>query len=246
MPTLSLDSANPAVGAMRPPRQKRSRATLEKMLDTAEAMLRERAGADFTMEDISRSGRVSVGSIYCRFAGKDAMIRAVQQRMLPQLEARQAAAIDHAREARWVPELVARLVDALAEPLREFAPILRPLRLRAVHDPLIAAAGRRSHEALADAFVTAILGRREWITHEDPGEAAETLFRIADAAIARFLGFGAADAGGENDEAWKCLKRDLAMMGTGFLMYRPDCARCWVAGAGEAAAPRPEPLALRG
>jgi AcrR family transcriptional regulator len=59
----------------RPPQQARSRASLEKVLAAAEHVRRGR-----------RTGGLSVGAIYRRFAGKDQLLFAVKDQLLSRLE----------------------------------------------------------------------------------------------------------------------------------------------------------------
>src|SRR5439155_8476116 len=61
----------------REPLQGRSRASFERMLEAAEKLLVERGSDEFTLSDVSKAGKVSIGSIYCRFDSKDDLIRAV-------------------------------------------------------------------------------------------------------------------------------------------------------------------------
>ena len=58
------------------------------------------------------------------------------------------------------------------------------------------------------------------IRFPDPERAIHSIFRISYAAIARYLGFGAATtAAWEGD--WKVLKEDVAAMSASFLLHPP-------------------------
>jgi AcrR family transcriptional regulator len=209
------------------PRQERSLASYERMLDAAEALLRERGAEDFTLEEVKRLGRVSIGSNYLRFDSKDALIRAVQKRVLAALENRQHAAIALASAEAELSALVPRLIDAVAEPLRDAAPIMRPIMLRAFHDPSLAIAGRASYGRIEAAVVEAVLCHRDALSHPDPVKAARTMFRIVYAAIARFLGFGSLGGARDDVPEWHDLKEEASLMCTAYLLVRSATRRAW-------------------
>ena len=74
----------------RPPRQKRSEATLARILGAARTLLATRDLDDITVEDIAREAGVSVGALYTRFKGKDELLThlldATQREQLARLE----------------------------------------------------------------------------------------------------------------------------------------------------------------
>lgn len=207
--------------ALRAPVQGRSKASYERMLAAAEALLIERGSDEFTLLEVSKSGKVSIGSIYNRFESKDALLHAVQLRVLEQLDTAMFQRIADAREGhRALPSLVVALIDTLAETLREFGPQMRPLMARASTDPLVASVGKASYRGTADAIKDALLAHRFEIMARDPARAVDSVFRVLYAAIARYLGFGtSSDAAWEGD--WAVLKDDLSQMVAAFLMSEP-------------------------
>lgn len=58
------------------PQQGRSRASYERMLAAAEKLMVKRGNDDFTLTEVAKAGKVSIGSIYLRFDSKDDLIRA--------------------------------------------------------------------------------------------------------------------------------------------------------------------------
>ncbi|MCH7629512.1 MULTISPECIES: TetR/AcrR family transcriptional regulator [Novosphingobium] len=203
---------------VRAPQQGRSKASYERMLAAAEELLASRGSDEFTLNEVSKTGKVSIGSIYCRFDSKDSLIHAVQFRVLERVNEEMLAQIAAAREnAQGLPELVRLLVDAVAETLRKHAALMRPLMLRASSDPVIAQTGKQFYAESADAFCTAILAHRDEIRQEDPVRATDSAFRILYAPFARHLGFGSAiEAAWEGD--WVVLKEDISRMIAAFLL----------------------------
>ena len=205
----------------RAPQQDRSKASLERMLIAAEVLMAERGPDDFTLSDVSRRGKVSVGSIYCRFDSKDAMVHAVQQRVLGRVDEQLGQAIAIVRqEADCLQILIGKLVETVAESLRRFSDVMRPFMLRASSDPIVASIGKRSHGHASALIQAAILDYRDEVRHSDVEHAADAAFRILYASLARYLGFGSSvEAAGEGD--WVSLKRDLTHMATAYLMTAP-------------------------
>ncbi len=134
MATKPVQSAPPPLPLMsvKLPQQGRSRASFERMLEAAEALLVERVSDDFTLNDVSKVGRVSIGSIYNRFTNKDELIHAVCARVMERLEIEQAKIIMRARSrSKSTAELILAIVAELGEFMRAQAPVMRPLMLRA-------------------------------------------------------------------------------------------------------------------
>ncbi|MBX3592861.1 TetR/AcrR family transcriptional regulator [Sphingomonas sp.] len=216
---MTYDDAGMAT-ALRAPVQGRSRASYERMLVAAEKMLASRGSDDFTLNEVSKMGKVSIGSIYNRFESKEALLHAVQLRILTRVEDKMHTRLEAARkQSDNLDSLVVRLVDAVSETLREFADLMRPLMLRATTDTIVAARGKASYMRAADEVKSALLEFRADIREPDPDRAVDTVYRVLYAAIARHLGFGSPTAAWEGD--WQVLKEDLARMIALFLTTKP-------------------------
>jgi AcrR family transcriptional regulator len=220
--------AEPSVGdeaaggtALREPQQGRSRASFERMLSAAAALLRERGSDDFTLLDVSKKGKVSIGSIYHRFDSKDELIQAVHRRFIEQMIERQGVLIGKAvRQGDRLETLMHALIEEIAELLRQEGAMLRPLMRRASADPVVGAAGRLGYIDMHDRLTAAIMAFRSEIRHPDPDRAVASVIRIMYAAIARFLGFGATETPLDPGN-WADLKEDLSDMCTAFLLHAP-------------------------
>ena len=66
--------------AFKPPRQRRSHESLERILDAAESLIRERGFDAMTIAEVVQLSGSSVGSIYARFNNKIGLLQAVQVR----------------------------------------------------------------------------------------------------------------------------------------------------------------------
>lgn len=212
------------ITAVRAPQQGRSRASFERMLVAAEELLAERGSDDFTLNEVGKRGKVSIGSIYCRFDSKDDLVYAVQTRVLDRVNAEQMDMVARARsDASDLVTLVDRLVDGTAESLRRFADVMRPFMLRASIDPVVAAQGKARYAEIAAAVTGALLDHRAEIRQPDPERAVQSAYRILYSTIARYLGFGST-MGSPWDGDWEVLKEDLARMIAAFLTTAPRSA----------------------
>ena len=209
------------VKAVSAPKQGRSKQSYERMLSAAEQLLVERGHEDFTLNEVSKLGKVSIGSIYNRFESKDDLLHAVQLRVLHKVDAIMEARLREACErASSLDELIVGLIEGFALTLRESADVMRPLMLRAAKDELVATTGKQSYSTTATQICEALLAYREDIRHPDPEMAVGISFRMIYAAIARYLGLGSTStAMWEGD--WEDLKINLARMIAAFLQTRP-------------------------
>lgn len=203
--------------ALRAPLQGRSRESYERMMVAAERLLAERGDGDFTLSEVSRAAGVSIGSIYNRFENKDALLHAVQMRILVRVNGEMAERIAGAIGTYvGLEQLVRRLVEAIAETLRAHAAQMAALMRIASFDPQVSATGKRFYSETVQTFTQALLAHRKDMARGCPERAIDSSFRILYAAIARYLGFGSAtDAAWEGD--WTILKEDLAAMIAAFL-----------------------------
>lgn len=206
--------------ALRAPLQGRSRASYERMLAAAESMLATRGSDDFTLNEVSKAGKVSIGSIYNRFESKEALLHAVQLRILTRVETRMDERLAAARnETSDLDGLVIRLVDAVSETLRDYSELMRPLMHIASTDSIVAKTGKQSYQRAVDQVKSALLEYRGDILQPDADRAVDSAFRVLYASIARNLGFGAPTSAFEAD--WAVLKEDLSRMIAQFLSTRP-------------------------
>src|SRR3954447_17173767 len=145
-----MPASDPGV---RPPQQRRSRESLERVLTAGERVLADNGYEGFTIGEVSRRAKVSVGSVYGRFDNKDALIRAIHVRMMERLtgpEEELAAAVADA--GLDLATVVVRGVHALADSMERERTLLRVFMIRGAVDPSIARPGSDYSQATARAF----------------------------------------------------------------------------------------------
>lgn len=203
----------------RQPRQGRSRASFERMLVATRQLMLERGSEDFTLQEVSELGNVSIGSIYLRFQSKENLLHAVIADELERVATDEQRMIAEALEASpRLADFVPSFVDRYYEVLRDHAPFLRLIMARAAFDPAVSEPGKVTAYLTQSACVTAILSFHDEIGSGDPALRASATFQIVFATIARCLSLGStvesADA-----QNWSMLKTELATMCLAYLKH---------------------------
>jgi len=213
------------VALAREPKQDRSRASFERVLDAATTLLAEKGYSEFTLQELSSRSKVSIGSIYGRVNGKDDLIRLVQIRVLDRLDIDQATFINRLRRQELpLRELVLETVTQFGNFLRKHASILRAFMELAAGDPVAGEIGKRHFNQALHDFKLLLLERREEIRHADPDHAVVACFNVVYASLGRYLGLGTmGNEVGEGD--WNQLLEDVSLMSLYFLLGDPRSVR---------------------
>ena len=165
----------------RVPRQARSRARLQRMLDAADNLLASEGAEALTTTRVAEAAGVSVGSLYQYLPDKGAIVEALARRYLVEFEALMDRMVEEARAnpAAW-DDPVGRLVDAFVRRYRE-RPGYRALWFGRHLDEDLRAADRENKLALAMAL------RRILMALGVDGERLEVVARtgvlVADALL---------------------------------------------------------------
>lgn len=210
--TAAADAPFAVASVSRTPQQGRSKASLERMVAAARDLMLERGSEEFTLQEVSQRGSVSIGSIYLRFESKENLVRAVIAHSLEALakeESEMLAALK--RDCRDLAEFVPAYVEAYAEILRRHAPLLRLTMERASFDPLVSAPGKENALAAEAGSTEAMLVHASEFGGTDHKVKAQSAYHIIFATLARQLSLGSS---GEavHDYDWSLLKRELGRM----------------------------------
>jgi len=186
-----------------PVKQTRSRETVNRLLDAAEALLIEGGLERATVPNIAARAGLSVGVVYRRFPDKDALVRAVYERFFD----RARAASLHTGNLDWwrgiaLPDIARTLVTNVVAQHRHNRHLLRAL---AAYTSTADAAFRRRVDELnahtMDRLASILLARRAKITHPQPERAVRFGLFVVAAAMramiqsddARLAPFGIAE-----------------------------------------------------
>lgn len=200
------------------PVQDRSRASLERMLRAAEKLLIQGGNDNFTLADVSKVGKVSIGSIYNRFSSKDELLQTVHAQLVDKINSEMAAHVRQALSATdSLEDLIKALVVVMIDGLGRHASLLRPFMMRATIDPVVQQRGNDGYKLMEELVLDALMQRKSEIRHRDKRRAALASLRIVYASVARSLGFG---IGSGTLEEWRrsdTLVADLSLMWIAFL-----------------------------
>ncbi len=171
--------------AEHPPRQARSRETLLRLLDAAEAVMLRHGVEGTTLPRIARHARVAPATVYRRFRNKEALMRAVFRRFNERSSgAREQFDADRLRGIGLVP-FATQVVQGMVRGFRANAALSRAAVLYAEKNPK-ADFIRKSGESESKSFqrmVDTFLVWRDEINHPDP----ELAIRLAFLVVASML-----------------------------------------------------------
>ena len=176
-------------GVLRAPQQRRSAATLDRILVATEALLRQRPFSQISIAEIVGDARTSAGSFYARFPDKDALLPALYQRY-------ETTMAEHTEGltsgADWPPDSLKSTTELIVRYFVSFfrgrLELLRALALHVREAPEVGPQSSTRRAAQHRVFVDAILAHRSEIAHPDPARAAELgLYLVVCACRDRIL-----------------------------------------------------------
>lgn len=171
---------------LRPPQQRRSRESLERILRAGADVLADRGYDGFTIGEVSRVARVSVGSVYGRFESKDALVYEIHRRLLERLTPPEIPD-DSAADLRGAVESAVRRLADTTDGERD---LLRAFMLRGPVDGRIAAQGSEASQAVGRSFRATLLAHRAEIGHADPELATDISYRMVYDVLGRHVMYG--------------------------------------------------------
>ena len=179
---------------VRPVQQARSQLTLERLLDSAEALIAEKGFADVPVADIARRAGVSVGAFYSRLRDKDALLHCLQDRFVAEARATADAALEpESWRGASIAEIGRQAIAFMVEIHRERAGILREILGRAHSDPEIVERKEQLIAYICERLQRLLLERRQEISHPDPEAASGFAFRLLLGVLKEAILFGGPD-----------------------------------------------------
>ncbi len=161
-----------------PPKQLRSRQTLDRLLDAAEAVIREEGISELTVVKVVKRAQSSVGAFYRRFPDRDALLFAIQERnhaRAREVYDAQLAELERGRAS--LEETLTQLFALRAQQVLEDAPLLHAFVVQEAVLPLFQQEGRKFYAYCRSTMTHVLLSHREEISHPEPELAAEMVCR---------------------------------------------------------------------
>ena len=135
------------------PQQDRSRRTLAKIIDAAVALFCQQGFGGTSLADIAKYSGVSIGSIYARFADKDAILYAViesyYRTRLTQLD--NIVAMPPWKDAD-LGKLIGLFIEAMFSAFQQDGDMLRVVEHRRLTDPIVAERAAKADKYVLDLF----------------------------------------------------------------------------------------------
>lgn len=185
------------LSSVAPPKQARSEQTLYRILDAAEALIREKGLAAVSIPEIVSRAGSSVGGFYGRFKDKDELLRALEERFLQRLYARVE---ELSRPTRWgaapTHEIVGHCMHELVAVYRGERNMIAAFLARAGRDPVLRAEGLRFRRDVSARITELLMARREEWTHPEPMVAIDLGVQLAFGLMFQHVVFGETLAGG--------------------------------------------------
>ncbi len=184
----------PPLQWIRPPRQARTQQSLERLLDAAEVLLRDKSFDDIHVSEIALRADTSVAAFYRRFHDKNALLYALHQRFS---DAAIATADDVLQDERWasagIREILEKIVPFLIEVLRSQESLQRPVYRLALSDEATRDSSLRLRRHVLGRLCELLLARRGEIKHPDPEHAVPFSLVQAGALMTEFYLTGMRD-----------------------------------------------------
>jgi AcrR family transcriptional regulator len=176
-----------------PPRQARSRQSLERYLDAAESLIRTQGFADLNVTEVARLAGFSLGGLYSRFPNKLALLSAVRQRLLERVETALTAKNEAGRGTdASLSEALERMQGLLFHHFMAEREIFRAFMIEAPSNPGFEKGGEVATQRRKAMFSEALMAHADEIRHPDPEAAINWAFTVTMALIRERLVYGEA------------------------------------------------------
>jgi AcrR family transcriptional regulator len=166
------------VSSLVPPKQLRSRQTLDRLLDAAEAVIREEGISELTIVKVVKRAQSSVGAFYRRFPDRNALLLAIQERnhaRAREIYDAQLARLEQGKAS--LEETLGELFTLRAQQVLKDAPLLHAFVVQEAVLPLFQQEGRKFYAYCRSTMTHVLLSHRDEISHPEPELAAEMVCR---------------------------------------------------------------------
>ncbi len=233
---VSAENGNESVLPYRPPKQDRSQQTLDRIATAALVLMEEKGVEKATVAEIVERAEASVGSFYARFAGKEDLIRYLQENVWTDARERWNHALAaEAWEGLSMSKVVEGVVGLLLRSLVADFHRRKVLGRERGLDPESARLVLSFHQHILSTVTPLLLDRRSEITHPDPEAAVSFGYRMVVGAVREFLEMedvrAVSRTGGADSLIPENLGTELARAWSGYL--NPEAERSGSADHGE-------------
>lgn len=191
---------------------------MERILNATQELVAERGAAVLTVADVATRAGVAVGTVYQRFAGRDALLAAAQDCWLDQLISRELATREAVGEAADFEDLVTRYITAMVMIFRQNAALIGEFALRTALHPHRGEAVLGKLQEVFTGLCDALMAHPDRPAHVDRDRIAFVL-RAAQAMLEWRV---TAPEGVASDNGWATLSEELPRMALCYLRDKSD------------------------
>lgn len=199
-----------------PPRQKRSQAAMERILEAAQQLITEEGIAGFTLSAVAARAGVAVGTVYQRFANKEDLLVSAQQRWLDEVARIQREHfLPAAAQQPDFVRAVCRYAEQLVVLFRDHAGLVREFVVYAAAIPALREAAQQRLDQLAQERCDALMAHPDRPPHITRGHvllALRAVQSLLEWRVATSPGLGEAVA-----LPWDTLADDVPKLVTAYL-----------------------------
>ncbi len=168
-----------------PPRQERSRQTLERILDAAEALFTRKGYENTTLVDIARLAGLSIGSIYRRFPDKDSILQTIHESYCTLRTDDFAQVFD---PVNWtqadVGEIVPAIIDYLFATYRQSPGILCMIEKQRLVNPVVNERATAWNDYVISLMYRLLSEHADGIAHADVARAVSFVHYVMHRVLA--------------------------------------------------------------
>lgn len=181
---------------IRPPRQARTHQSLERLLDVAEFLLRDKDFDDIHVREIALRADTSVAAFYRRFPDKDALLHALHER---RCEEAFATADDALSPLRWqgatIAEILCAIFPFMIGVVHSNESLDRAIYQRAMFDEQMRERSMKLNRYVIAGISDLLVERVDEIHHPDPRTAVSFALIQATALLTHHYTAGIRDIG---------------------------------------------------
>ena len=176
---------------IRAPQQKRSRDSLQRVLEAGAQLFEDRGFELLTIQQVSERSGVSVGAIYSRFGNKESLVREIHRHAMGQIHEMNVLLAPGDWTNLPPNELVRETVRRASELFRVHRDLLRASMHLGAMDEVVSSRGSEGSREAADAFKSLLIGELDGeIAHDDPDLAVDLCWRMIYSTLARQVMYG--------------------------------------------------------
>lgn len=194
------------------PKQSRSIASTNRMLDSAEQIFATSGQDGLTVEAVTTMAGTSVGSFYSRFVNRDGLLFAMHERFIQRMDQFIETISEKAASRRTIREAIKVIVKGYYQLMQDNRNSITFFMLFKADDSKLKERGVLANAAAAGKFKRVMKKFESEINHPDPEIAADFAFRFLIAMLVQQIMFQPAEVTGRSCSEAKLIVEISRMM----------------------------------